>query len=113
MTTQHTIHTARLNNNCPTCYKKDGLEFTFTQEKTSTNFYEKAGKSVDSSLYCHSCNSAIFPVNWTEDIERVYEYHYKMAQPMSTSTKIKPLGYLLIIIPIALVAAVIYYFLVL
>ena len=73
--TKHTIHTARLNNNCPSCYATDGLEITFTQEKTENQFFEKADKEINGKVYCHTCKQDIFPVTWTADIERVPEYH--------------------------------------
>lgn len=110
-TKQYTIHTARLNNNCPSCYTTDGLEFTFTQEKAENKFYEKADKEISSNLYCHTCKQQIFPVNWTEDIERVYEYHNKLATPLPTALKLKPLLYLIILADAILLCALIYYFL--
>ena len=110
MKTTHTIHTARLNNNCPTCYATDGLELTFTQQKNENKFFEKAEKEISSNLYCHTCSNTIFPVNWTEDIERVHEYHTKLATPLPTATKLKPLLYGIIILDALLVGALIYYF---
>ena len=109
MKTTHTLHTARLNNNCPTCFATDGLELAFTQEKTDTRFYEKAEREINSKLFCHTCGNNIFPVNWTDDIERVYEYNRKLATPSTTGMNLKPLFYILILIAIILVAAVVYY----
>ena len=110
MNTTHTIHTAKLNNNCPTCYNTEGLELTFTQQKKENKFIEQVAKEITSSLQCHNCNNEIFPVNWTEDIERVYEYHRKLAKPLSAGTKLKPLLYLILIADALLVGALIYYF---
>lgn len=110
MKTTHTLHTARLNNNCPTCFATNGLELTFSQEKKENKFYEKAEKEVNSKMYCHTCNHDIFPVNWTDDIERVYEYNKKLATPMSTAIKLKPLLYIFIIIDALLLGAILYYF---
>lgn len=109
--TIHTIHTARLKNNCPSCYATQGLEITFTQEKTENAFYEKADKDIHGKLFCHTCDQKIFPVTWTEDIERVYAYHEKLAEPMSTAIKLKPLLYIIIIADALLLGALIYYFL--
>ncbi len=106
----HTLHTARLNNNCPTCYATDGLELTFSQEKAENTFYKKTEKEISSKMYCHTCNQNIFPVNWTDDIERVYEYNRKLAAPSSTGIKLKSLVYILILLAIIVVAAVVYYF---
>lgn len=110
MKTTHTLHTARLNNNCPTCFATDGLELTFSQDKKENKFYERAVKEINSKMYCHTCKNDIFPVNWTEDIERVFEYNRKLAEPMSTVIKLKPLLYILILTDALLIGAIIYYF---
>lgn len=110
MTTTHTIHTAKLNNNCPTCYGTEGLSLQFTQQKKENKLFEKAEKEILATLHCETCNNEIFPVNWTEDIERVHEYHKKLAKPLPTSTKLKPLFYGIIIADALLIGALIYYF---
>lgn len=110
MKTIHTLHTARLNNNCPICFATDGLELMFHQEKTENRFYEKAEKEINSNMHCHTCNQDIFPVNWTDDIERVYEYNRKLATPSSAGIKLKSLVYILVLLAIIAVAAVVYYF---
>ncbi|NNM23913.1 MAG: hypothetical protein HKO54_10190 [Flavobacteriaceae bacterium] len=106
----HTIHTATVNNNCPECFSTEGLEITFTQEEIETKLYSKASKEVESSLICNKCGQQIFPVSWTEDIERVYNYNRKLAKPKSSSFKLKPLAYLLILVDTAIIAFLIYYF---
>ncbi len=63
MKTTHTLHTARLNNNCPTCFAREGLELSFTQDKTATKIYEKAEKEINSKMFCHTCGNDIFPVS--------------------------------------------------
>ncbi|PVW14146.1 hypothetical protein [Marixanthomonas spongiae] len=108
MITKHVLHTARLNNNCPECYDTSGLEFTFTQQEKHTAFYHKANKQIDEKLYCHTCNNTIYPVNWTEDIERVYQYHKKQAHPKATYLRLKPLAYGLILLGIVAVGAMVY-----
>ncbi|RFN59373.1 hypothetical protein [Marixanthomonas ophiurae] len=105
MTTRHVLHTARLNNNCPECYDTDGLEFTFTQEEKHTKLYTQANKEIDEKLYCHTCKNTIYPVNWDEDIERVYQYHKKQAHPNTTYLKLKPLTYGLILFGIVIIGA--------
>ncbi|WP_310991424.1 hypothetical protein [Aequorivita marina] len=104
----HNLHRARLHNNCPTCFGTDGLEFTFTQDEKETAFFHKPEKKIIEKLYCHKCNSPIFPVNWTEDIERVYDYNRKIAETNKNFLEVKPLFYILIVLAIALVAAGIY-----
>jgi uncharacterized protein YbaR (Trm112 family) len=101
----HNLHSARLKNNCPTCFGTDGLEFTFTQQEKENGLFFKPSAQIDESLYCHNCKSMIYPVNWTEDIERVYEYNKKIAETKREYLKVKPLFYILILLAIILVAA--------
>ncbi len=105
----HTLHTSRIHNNCPECYSTEGLEFSFSQEEKENKLYSKASKEIKETLYCHSCEQQIFPIKWTDDIERVYEYQRKLAQPKSTGIKLKPLAYIMILIDAIAIAALIYY----
>jgi len=108
MITKQILHTARLNNNCPECFDTEGLEFTFTQEEKHSKFYNQASKEIDEKLYCHTCKNIIYPVSWTEDIERVYQYHKKQVHPMSTSMQLKSLAHILILAGIVVIAAVVF-----
>lgn len=108
-TKTHTLHTARLKNNCPTCFGTEGLEFTFTQDEKETPLSHKPATQIDEKLYCHKCNSQIYPVNWTEDIERVYDYNKKIAETNKQYLQVKPLFYIVIVAAIVLVAAGIYF----
>jgi len=108
-TKTHILHTAKVNNNCPKCYSKEGLEFTFSQEEVENKLYSKAKNEVMESLYCQNCNETIYPVNWTEDIERTRNYHKKLAKPKGSGIQLKPLAYLLLLIDALIVGAVIYY----
>lgn len=105
----HILHTAKVNNNCPECYSTDGLEFIFSQEEVENKLYSKANKEVIETLRCKTCDQDIYPVNWTEDIEQVYDYHRKVAKPKSSGIKLKPLAYLLILTDALIIAAIIYY----
>lgn len=104
----HNLHTARLKNNCPTCFGTDGLEFTFKQEEKENAFFTKPSPQIDESLYCHNCKHMIYPVNWNEDIERVYDYNKKIAETQRQYLKVKPLLYIVILAAIIVVAATIY-----
>lgn len=107
-TKTHSLHTAKIKNNCPTCFGTDGLEFSFSQSEKDTPFFHKPETQIDEKLFCHKCNSQIYPVNWTEDIERVYDYNRKIAETNKQYLKVKPLFYILIVVAIILVAAGIY-----
>ncbi|HAV54004.1 MULTISPECIES: hypothetical protein [Aequorivita] len=107
-TKTHILHTGRLKNNCPTCFGTDGLEFTFTQVEKENSFFKKPASEIESNLYCHTCKNDIYPVNWTEDIERVFDYNKKIAETNKQYLKVKPLFYILVIAAIVLIAAVVY-----
>ena len=104
----HSLHTARLKNNCPTCFGTDGMEFTFTQTEKETLFFKKPATKIDNRLYCHTCKNDIYPVSWTEDIERVFDYNKKIAETNKQYLKVKPLFYILVIAAIVLISAVVY-----
>ncbi len=104
----HKLHSARSKNNCPTCFGTEGLEFTFTQEEKDGAFFTKPTKQIDEALYCHNCKNMIYPVNWTEDIERVYEYNKKLAETQRQFLKVKPLFYIVILAAIIVVAALVF-----
>lgn len=106
--TTNTLHTARLKNNCPICFATDGLEIIFSQEETETAFFKKPAKQMEEKMYCHTCQNTIYPVNWTEDIERVFDYNKKIAETHKEYLKVKPLFYISVVLAIVLVAAVVY-----
>ncbi|MEZ4795286.1 MAG: hypothetical protein R2773_07430 [Flavobacteriaceae bacterium] len=85
---KYRLHTAKINNHCPECFSKEGLEFTFSQTKTDHPLYTKANKEIEEVLFCYHCQHTIYPINWTEDIERVYEYHKKPVTPKNSGIKL-------------------------
>ena len=108
--TSRTLHHAKLKNNCPECFDNTGLEITFSQIEKENKLYSRASKEMTSEMKCTTCNTIIYPVSWDEDIERIFEYHRKKANPEPSQIKLKPLAYMLILIDIVAVAAVIYMF---
>ena len=84
-----TIKEVALNNNCPECYSKDGLRLTFKQQFIETKFYKSITNNIKNSIACKTCNTSIYPEQWTEDIERVFEYHQKAFVPKKVSTYLK------------------------
>lgn len=108
--TEKTIHTAKISNNCPTCYATDGLEFTFKQHIKENSFYKKAANETTEDLKCHSCNSKIYPVDWNEDIERVYAYNKKLAVIDEKGYTLKPLAYWILVLDLAVLVVLLYYF---
>jgi len=108
--TIHKLHEAKVINNCPECFSTEGLKFTFSQEEVENKLYSKAKNEIIETLECETCHQTIYPVNWTDDIERVYNYHKKLAKPKSSGTKLKPLAYLLILADALVLGWAIYYF---
>ena len=106
----HILHNAKISNNCPECYASDGLEFVFSQRENENKFYAKAEKEISEKLHCSNCNTTIYPVNWDDDIERVYEYNKKQVTSLSTGFKLKPLAYIIIISDAILIGLLIYFF---
>lgn len=101
-----------LNNNCPICYSQDGLYLTFSQKIIETSFYKAVTSKIKYDMACKTCENIIYPVNWDDDVERVFEYHKKVFTPMKASTHLKKASWLAIgtgvLIAICLIAILIY-----
>ena len=93
-----TIKEVALKNNCPECYSNVGLVLTFKQKLKETQLYKSVTNEVIEELTCTKCDTTIYPVSWTDDIERVYEYQKKAFTPKKTSLKLKRLAWILFIV---------------
>ncbi|WP_308991467.1 hypothetical protein QLS71_005470 [Mariniflexile litorale] len=106
------IKEVHLNNNCPICYNSDGLHLTIKQKTVENSFYKAITADIKYDMVCKTCNSTIYPVNWTDDIERVFEYHKKAFTPQTPTTHLKKVSRLAIfsgiIVAICIVAILIY-----
>ena len=100
-----TIKEVALKNNCPECYSNDGLHLTFKQKFKESNFYKSITQETKHILNCKTCNTTIYPVSWTEDIERVVNYHQRAFLPKKDTFKLKKKAWLLIGITVALLIA--------
>lgn len=98
---------AELRNNCPECYSMDGLSLEFHQEWNENKWIKQTTRKVKEILHCDHCNGNIFPVNWTEDIERVYQYHLKLSKKPSHFMLTK-LSWAVIVFGTLTIVAVIY-----
>lgn len=85
-----------LSNNCPECYSKNSLVLSFKQKKNISKYFINRKGNILESLYCNKCENQIFPGQWTEDIERVYNYHKKTITPILPSSKLTKLSYILL-----------------
>ena len=99
-----TIKDKALNNHCPECFSKT-LHVAFKQKYVETNLYKSITNETVGELYCKTCNNVIYPVQWTEDIEQVYEYHQRAFTPKKFSMKLKKTGWLLVIVGTLLILA--------
>jgi hypothetical protein len=101
-----------LNNNCPFCYNNDGLYLTVKQKTIETSFYKAITPEIKYDLACKTCKSTVYPVNWTDDMERIFEYHKKAITPKNPSTQLKKTAWLAIlsgiILAICIVAFLVY-----
>ena len=99
----YTVKEVDLNNHCPECYSTDGLHLTFKQKFVENAFYRAISNDIQHSMFCKNCNTEIYPVRWTEDIERVFEYQQRAYVPKSATFKLKKLSWILLIAAIIIV----------
>lgn len=104
------IKEADITNNCPECYNQE-LKLSFYQKHTYNPFFHKTTNEVSSEIKCKKCFSMIYPVNWTPDIERVFEYYHKLVEPEKTRTRFTTLFFVLLLLFMGLVAGGIYIYL--
>ena len=104
-TTPKLIRKAKLTTNCPECYTTEGLQLEFYQPFINNRWYKRFLAQLHSKMYCTKCKTEIFPVSWTPDIERVYDYHRKSTHMRSSERHWKSIALILIIAAIALIAA--------
>ena len=93
-----TVKEVSLKSNCPECYSTEGLKLTFKQKFKETKFYKSLTNDIVEELTCSKCNTTIYPVSWTDDIERVYAYQKKAFTPKPSSIKLKRLAWILFIV---------------
>ena len=97
-----TLKEVQLNNNCPECYSNEGLELTFKQRLVENLFYKAITQDTIYEMHCNTCDTDIFPVRWTDDIEQVVDYQKRAVTPKSKSLKLKKAGWVFIIADVLL-----------
>lgn len=102
-----TLKEVQLNNNCPECYSNEGLELTFKQRFVETLFYKAITEDTIEEMYCNTCNTDIFPIRWTNDIEQVVAYQQRAIQPKPKSLKLKKLGWIFVIIDVLILIVIV------
>ena len=91
------IKEAEITNNCPECFNQD-LKLSFYQKHTYNPFFHRTTNDVIHEIKCRKCYSVIYPVNWTPDIERVFDYYNKLVTPDKPSIKFTALFFILMIL---------------
>ncbi len=101
------IKEADLTNNCPECFNQE-LKLTFYQKHLISRLFNKTTSEVSHEIKCLTCGSVIYPVSWTEDIERSFEYFQKLTVPEPSSVKLTKLSVWLLAIMFVLVFGLAY-----
>ncbi len=83
------------------------MKTTFYQKHLFGRLYHKITAKVTHQIKCNVCESIFYPVNWTEDIERIFEYYQKMVNPKKRAQNSLYYSTILILTPIV-IAAVLY-----
>lgn len=98
---------AEITNNCPECFNQD-MRLSFFQKHRVSRWYYQVTGEVRHQIVCNTCHSTIYPVKWTDDIERSFEYYQKMVTPQKKGIKLSMLSVVLMV-SIVIVAGVLYY----
>lgn len=104
------IQESALTNNCPECFNQD-LSLTFYQRHIYGRLFHRTTKDVSHEICCNKCGSVIYPVKWTDDIERSFDYYRKMVKPDKASVRFSTLFFVLLLLLICLVGAGVYFYL--
>lgn len=104
---QLVLKRAYIKNNCPECFHNE-LELTFYQKQKFGRFFNRTTGEVTNEIKCKKCHSTIYPVKWTDDIERSFNYFQKLAEPNRTKLTFTSSFFILLLIFIAMVATVVY-----
>ncbi|GAA4889296.1 hypothetical protein GCM10023311_11650 [Flaviramulus aquimarinus] len=102
------IKEVTLKNNCPECYNTNGLRLMFKQKIVETKFYKSITSEINHEITCKTCNSIIYPVQWTDDIDRVFEYQKRAFVPKKSSTFLKKASWVVIIGFLLLIATLLF-----
>ena len=98
---------ADITNNCPECFNQD-MKITFQQKHKFGKLYDRTTNEVTHKIKCNKCESTIYPVNWTDDIERTFNYYQKMVTPEKSIIRFTPLFYILLVSLLAVIGLGLY-----
>lgn len=104
------IKEAPLTNNCPECFNQD-LTLSFYQKHLHGALYHRVTPELKRELKCNTCHNVLYPVSWTEDIERSVDYYEKAIVPEKAVMRFRSLFYILVLLGVVLVGALTYLYL--
>ncbi|CAM4116213.1 hypothetical protein [Zobellia nedashkovskayae] len=104
------IKEADLTNNCPECFSQD-LKLSFYQKHKQGKLFNSITNEVTYKIVCNKCGTDIYPVSWTDDIERSFKYYQKMVVPDRSTVTFTSLFWILTLLLVAVVAAGVYFLL--
>ncbi len=105
--TLEVIKEASMTNNCPECFNQD-LTLFFYQRHLYSKLYHRTTSEVRHQINCNTCGSVIYPVKWTEDIERIFDYYQKTVEPQRTKIRFTGLFYGILLGVAILIAGLFY-----
>lgn len=95
---------ATLSSNCPECYNTNTLLLTLFQEENDTPWYYQLSDHCSETLVCKKCETTIYPVRYTKDIERVKAFYKRSMGIPPKAFRLKPLTFVALALLIAAVA---------
>lgn len=72
------------------------MRLSIKQKIIETRFHKSITSEISHELACKNCNTVIYPVQWTDDIDRVVNYQKKVFQPKPTSRYLKKASWITI-----------------
>ncbi|WP_224488715.1 hypothetical protein [Robertkochia flava] len=100
------FQTATLSSNCPECFSNNSLLFTVSQKEVNTPWFYRLTDDLSEKIECQKCETTIYPVRYTDDIERVKAFYLRSMGTPTTTFRLKGLTYaILALIMVAAVAS--------
>ena len=75
--TENPIKQTQLANHCPECFSQDTLELSFYQRNFKNILWNYTSNQIFSELRCNKCQTIIYPIRWTKEIELVHDFYLK------------------------------------
>lgn len=102
----------QLNNRCPDCGKPEALELSFYQKRIESAFSTKVTGKVSGILYCHHTNTEISPVQWSDEIERIFNTEKQRLKLQPKRTKFNKWFYALITAFVVIAITIVSFFII-